>query len=181
MTEESPLHADFNYAEAYPVPEVTLEEFQAFIESLLFIFESDRADAFASVLLWVRCGVPSRLVQMGLGDESAMMLAHVMLDNQVKAFTGLTLSQISAAVPDEAGINAHALYLSNEVLNNIATGFEYISSLIEAFMYPSHDLCARVKVLEQVSQVTPCMFDAPDKLYATPEVHLRVVAKWGGL
>ena len=30
MTEESPLHADFNYAEAYPVPEVTLEEFQAF-------------------------------------------------------------------------------------------------------------------------------------------------------
>ena len=112
------LHADFNFADVRKVPEVTPKrEFNEFVTVMCYYaLGDDRAQAFAGVLLWARCGIPSRLVEMGLNDTSAMCFAHVMLEHQVSAATGLTLREIADRSPDHIGMNAPFIVEHCEVL-----------------------------------------------------------------
>lgn len=180
MTIQNPLHADFDYAEAYPVPQVTLDEFELFVTTLCGLIGAERADVFSSLLLWVRCGIPSRLVEMGIDDESAMIFAHVMLEHQVNAVTGLSLQQIADAVPDQIGVNARPLLLSTDLLNRICKAFEFISSVIETLSYPAHDLCARFQVLDELARATGFSLESETGVnpYVSPQVYEAVKARW---
>lgn len=167
------LHADFNFADVRKVPEVTLTEFNEFVTVMCAALGDDRAQAFAGVLLWARCGIPSRLVEMGLNDTSAMCFAHVMLEHQVSAATGLTLREIADRSPDHIGMNARPLLLSTEVLESISGAFEFIGNVIDALMYPAPDCRARVKVLDQLARAVLAGTEY-DSLYASVDVHESV-------
>lgn len=180
MTMMNPLHADFDYAEAYPVPKVTLDEFEQFVSVLSGSLGNERADVFSSLLLWVRCGIPSRLVTLGLDDESAMTFAQVMLDHQVEAVTGLSLGQIAEAVSGAVGINARALLLSTDLMSRLCAGFEFMADMIERLTYPDVDLWARTEVLDQLARATGQAVGRELEVnpYVSPAVYEAVKRRW---
>lgn len=177
---DNPLHADFDYSAAYPVPVVTVEEFERFTSTMHTFFNEERADAFASLILWARCGIPTRLVKMGLDDESAMVFSHVMLEYFVQSVTGLALQQIADAVPDQLGLNAYPLLLSTDFLNRICRAFEFISENITMLSYEAQTTCARVQVLDELAQVTGLALerDTTANPYVSPQVYEAVKARW---
>lgn len=177
MTIYSALHAEFNLNDAYPVPKITLVEFEQFVITLSALLGDERADAFAGVLLWVRSGIPARLVEMGLDDESAMVFADIMLDHQVHAVTDLYLHQIAQAVPTHVGMNSRALLLSTDLLIRLCKAFEYIAGVIESLTYSSQDACARVNVLDELARATGLVLMTMDKNpYVSQAVYDAVTA-----
>lgn len=180
MTVMNPLHADFDYAEAYPVPKVTVDEFDQFVSVLSGSLGNERAEVFSALILWVRCGIPSRLVTLGLDDESAMIFAQVMLDHQVSAVTGLTLGQLAQAVKGAVGVNARALLLSTDFISRLCVGFEFVADMIERLTYHHADISSRIDVLDQLAHATGQALERDLKVnpYVSPAVYEAVKRRW---
>lgn len=176
----SPLHADFQYEVAYPVPVITAAEFDQFVSIITASLGSDRADAFASALLWVRVGIPTRLRRMGLDDESSMVYAHTILERLVLEVTGLSTWQIAVAVPQRVGDNARILLLSSECLSHICATFEYIAEIIETLTYPHDSLESRLDVIDQIVDLAGGDLERSISRnpYVSPDVYQAVKSYW---
>jgi hypothetical protein len=180
MKIDNPLHADFDYKEAYPIPEVEAEDFKHFAKIISGVVGDDKGDVFSKLLLWVRCGIPSRLAVLGLDDHSAMIFANCMLEYQVKAVTGLTLEQIAEAIPESFGLNARALLLSCDFLDRLCVNFDFIAGVIEILLYPDPNLEACITVIDEIAQATGDAIEADLDVnpYANEKIYEAVKAKW---
>ena len=180
MEIDNPLHADFNYLTAYPIPEIEAEDFKNFAQIIAKVVGEDKGDVFSKLLLWVRCGIPSRLSILGLDDHSAMVFANLMLEHQVQAVTGLTLAQIAQAVPHETAFNARTLLLSTDFIDRICANFDFLASVIELMMYPDPNLESCIDVLDEIAQASG--YTIEDELdlnpYANKKVYEAVKAMW---
>ena len=173
----SPLNADYRYEDASEIPEVTIEEFEQFNTIMSAMLGNRRSEAFCSVLLWVRCGLPSRLYAMGLDQESAMVYAQSLLEIMVQQVAGYTLPQIQVAVPYAVRNNATPLLLSTSLLEFLADVCDCIGALIEALTFPSEDLTPHWSVIEQASRSAAAMYDG-EELFTTHAVERAVNAHW---
>lgn len=174
----NPFHSQFDYARAYEVPTVKVEELESFLNLLCSYMGDDRADVFSRLLLWVRCAMPARLVNMGMGDESALIFANGMLEKQVKIVTGLHLFEIAEAIDKEMGMNSRALMLSTELLSALCDNFEFLAQQVELFTYNHPDLCARVEVLDQLIDQCGHFIELTVNPYVTSKVYAAVKKRW---
>lgn len=174
----NPFHSQFDYARAYEVPPAKADQLESFLKMLCAYMSEDRADVFSRLLLWVRCGMPARLVSMGMSDESALVFANGILEKQVKIVTGLHLFEIAQAIDADMGINSRALLLSTELLTCLCDNLEFLARQVELFTYNHPDICARVEVLEQLIDQCGHFIELTVNPYVTSKVYAAVKSRW---
>ena len=180
MEIDNPLHADFNYLKAYCIPDIEIEDVKTFSKIIAGVVGEDKGEVFSQLLLWVRCGIPSRLSILGLDAESAMIFANLMLEHQVQAVTGLTTAQIAQAVPEKVACNARTLLLSTDFIDRICANFDFLAGVIELLTYPDPNLESCIDVLDEIAQATGHTIE--DELdinpYANKKIYEAVKAMW---